>query len=188
MLKPVVLVLLLAAGAAGAGEKTDADMKTVIGPRNPELANGATALLNGRIEEGIRLTRIGLGNANGSRERQAAYSNLCAGYVLLEQYETAIEYCDLALEENDRNWRALNNRALARTELGDYELAKADLDRGEAIAPKASTIKEVRGWLLDHTEPVEPTVTIDDRREEDIDDDADAGTDDAEGAEGDEEV
>ena len=181
-----VAVLLLAAGLASAGEKTDGEMKTVIGPRNPELANGATALLQGRIEEGIRLTQIGLGKAQGSRERQAAYSNLCAGYVMLKKYETAIEFCDLALEENDRNWRALNNRALARTELGEYELAKADLDRGEAIAPKASTIKEVRGWLLDHTEPVEPTVTIDDRRGEAADDEAD--DEDPAGDDGDEDV
>ena len=161
-----VAVLILVSGVAHAGERTDPDMKTVIGPRNAELANGAEALVRGRVETGIRLTRQGLENANGSRERQAAYANLCAGYVMLRQFEIAIGYCDLALEENERNWRALSNRALARTELGEYELARADLERGEAIAPGSAKLKEVRGWFLDQTEPVTPSITIDDRREE----------------------
>ena len=149
-----VAILLLAAGAASGGERTEADMKTVIGPRNPELASGAEALLAGRIEDGIRLTHIGLGKAHGTRERQAAYSNLCAGYVMLKQYETAIEMS------------GTKNTTSGKIEAFGLSLAKADLDRGEAIAPKSSKIKEVRGWLRDHTEPVEPTITIDDRRED----------------------
>ena len=85
---------------------------------------------------------------------------------MARQFETAIGYCDQALEEDENNWRALSNRALARTELGDYELARADLERGLAIAPKSSKLREVRGWFLDQTEPVAPTITIDDRREQ----------------------
>ena len=162
----LLICLLLTCGLAHAGERTNEDMKTVIGPKNPELASGADALLAGRVESGIRLTRIGLEKASGPRERQAAYSNLCAGYVMLRQFETAIGFCNRALEENDQNWRALSNRALARTELGEYELARADLERGEAIAPRSSKIKEVRAYVLDLTEPVSPTITIDDRRED----------------------
>lgn len=161
-----LVFLLLASSLAAAGERTNNDMKTVIGPKNAELASGAEALLAGRVESGIRLTRIGLENASGPRERQAAYSNLCAGYVMLREFEKAIEYCDQALEENDQNWRALSNRALARTELGDYENARIDIERGEAIAPRSSKLKEVRAYFLDLTEPVAPTITIDDRREE----------------------
>lgn len=170
MFRLTIATLLLVASPVFAGERTDADMKTVIGPRNAELASGADALIAGRVDSGIRLTHIGLAKANGSRERQAALSNLCAGYVMARKFETAIEYCDQALEENDRNWRALSNRALARTELGDYELARIDIERGLAIAPKSSKLREVRGWYLDQTEPVAPTITIDDRREQDEED------------------
>jgi tetratricopeptide (TPR) repeat protein len=167
----IASMLAATAAAAAVGDEIDSEMKTVIGPRNVELANGAEALLLGRAEEGIRLTQLGLEKAQGPRERQAGYANLCAGYVMLREYETAIGYCDLALEINDRNWRALSNRALARVELGQYEAARADLDRGQAIAPNARSLKQVRGWLLDQTEPVAPTITIDDRREPPEDED-----------------
>ena len=121
----------------------------------------------GDVEEGIRLTRIGLEAAVGRRERQAGLSNLCAGYVLLEQYDEALEYCNLALEENENNWRALSNRALTYVYTGRFDEARADLERGEAIAPYATSLKEVRGILLDATEPVVPNIVIDDRRDGD---------------------
>ena len=64
--------------------------KTVIGSSNPPLKNGADALRAGDAEEGIRLTLIGLRQSISSRERQTAKSNLCAGYIILEQLETAL--------------------------------------------------------------------------------------------------
>lgn len=167
-----LIILLFAATAAGAGEGVEeAQSRTVIGPRNPDLAAGADALLAGDAEEGIRLTKLGLQVAQGRREHQAAFANLCAGHVMLEQYETALDFCDRALAVNERHWRALCNRALAYLRLGRFEDAKADLDLGQSIAPNATALKEVRGLLLDATDPVRPSVTIDDRREA-IDDDA----------------
>ena len=165
------LLLAAAAGMGGVGDEIDSEMKTVIGPRNPDLNDGATALLQGRIEEGIRLTHRALAKAHGSRERQAANSNLCAGYVMAGKFETAINYCDAAIAENDRNWRALGNRALAQTELGEYTAARADLDQAESIAPKSKKLRLVRNWLLDQTEPVSPSITIDDRRDAPEDED-----------------
>ena len=88
------------------------DSRTVLGQRNAKLADGAQALRDGDAEEGIRLTLLGLAAAQGRRERQAALGNLCAGYLLLRQFDEAIDYCDQALEESDRNWRVYNNRSL----------------------------------------------------------------------------
>lgn len=153
-------------------EQSDDGIKTVLGPRNPKLADGAQELLDGNAEKGIRLTRQGLAVAQGRRERQAGLSNLCAGYVMLEQYETAIEFCDTALEENEKNWRALCNRALINIHLGNFTAAEADLVRGEALAPYSRSLKVVRGMLLDATDPVQPNIVIDDRRDPDVKDES----------------
>ncbi len=148
----------------------DNQVKTVLGPRNPSLVDGANALLAGDAEEGIRLTRLGLDVAVGQRERQAGLGNICAGYVLLDRYDEALEYCNQALAEYDRNWRALCNRALIYIKKGRFEEAARDLERGEEIAPNARALKEVRGMYLDATDPVNANITIDDRRKTENDD------------------
>ena len=138
--------------------------KTVIGSSNPPLKDGADALRAGDAEEGIRLTLIGLRQSISSRERQTAKSNLCAGYVLLEQLETALAYCDDVLADNDQHWRAYSNRALVYVKLKRFAEAEQDLQKGEAISPHARTLKAVRKMLLDATNPVAPIIVIDDRR------------------------
>ena len=141
------------------------DSRTVLGQRNVKLADGAQALRDGDAEEGIRLTLLGLAAAQGRRERQAALGNLCAGYLLLRQFDEAIDYCDQALEESDRNWRVYNNRALIYLELKRFDDAEADIARGQELAPNAKSLKVVKGMLLDETNPVLPNIVIDDRRE-----------------------
>jgi len=141
------------------------DSRTVMGPRNPQLADGATALKAGKIEDGVRLTLLGLEKAQGQRERTAALANLCAGYLLLGQLDESLGYCDQAIAVNDRNWRAYNNRALVYMELDRYEDAEADIIRGQELAPSAKTLKVAKGMLLDETQPVSPNIIIDDRRE-----------------------
>ncbi len=138
--------------------------KTVIGPTNPALQEGADALLAGDAEEGVRLTLMGLRYANSSRNRQIGMSNLCAGYLLLNQLDTALSYCDQVLEKNDQYWRAYSNRALIYVKQKRYEEAEQDLQKGEAISPKSRTLKAVRMMLLDQTNPVAPAIVIDDRR------------------------
>lgn len=164
-----LLSLLVLVLAVSGGVMADEQVKTVIGPRNPDLAEGSEALLNGDAKKGIEFTRRGLENALGSRERQAGLNNLCVGYLMLEQDEVALTYCDLAIAENPNNWRALSNRALVYLGLGRFEEATADVDAGQAIAPNSRKLKEVRGMLLDETSPVTPSITIDDRREPDGD-------------------
>lgn len=138
---------------------------TVLGPSNPDLNAGAKALIAGDAEEGVRLTLLGLKYESGRRDRITGLSNLCAGYIMLGQTETGLKYCDEVLQENDEYWRAYSNRALAYVQLGRLEEAEQDLQKAEAIAQNARTVKAVRAMLLDKTDPVTPEIVIDDRRE-----------------------
>lgn len=157
----VAVVGLCLAFAGGAAQES----KTIIGPRNPDLHDGANELLAGNAEEGVRLTLLGLQEASSRRERMAGMSNLCAGYVMLRELDTALHYCNQVLAENDRHWRAYNNRALAYILLERYEEADQDLQQAEALAANARTVKIARSMLLDATDPVAPNIVIDDRRQ-----------------------
>lgn len=164
----LVLLCLPLAWSALHGQES----KTVIGPGNIDLQDGAKLLMAGDAEEGVRRTLLGLDYASTPRERISGLSNLCAGYVLLKQYEEAVSWCDQALAIDDRYWRALANRALAYLQLKRLEEAEADIVLAEEIAPGARSVRLVRSMLLDVTDPVEPRVVIDDRRQEaDRDDD-----------------
>ena len=140
------------------------ESKVVIGPRNLDLADGAQELLAGNATEGVELTLRGLKSAHGKREREAALSNLCAGYILLHELDSALMHCNMLLLSNDRHWRGYNNRALIYVMQKDFEKAKADLLIGQEINPNARTLKVVKGMLLDETHPVELNIIIDDRK------------------------
>ena len=161
----VTLVLVGAFVANISFAEQTPDSKTVIGPRNANLSDGANALKGGDIEKGVRLTLLGLESAHGRRERTAALANLCAGYMLLGQLDESLGYCDQAIVVNNRNWRAYNNRALVYLELNRFDEAEADVIRGQELAPNAKSLKVVKGMLLDETQPVSPHIIIDDRRE-----------------------
>ncbi len=145
----------------------------MIGPSNPPLQEGATALIAGDAEEGVRLTLIGLAQAATARERQTGLSNLCAGYVMLGRLDTALEYCNRVIEETDRNWRAYSNRALVYVKMQRFAEADADLVKAESLAPNARTLKAVRTMWRDAVEPVAPAIVIDDRRQPPADADVD---------------
>ncbi|MGI9272025.1 MAG: hypothetical protein ACR2QT_09640 [Woeseiaceae bacterium] len=138
--------------------------KTVLGPSNVPLQDGANALRAGEAAEGVRLTLLGLKQSRGAKERQTAKSNLCAGYALLEQYQVALQYCNEVLDEDDKNWRSYSNRALIYVKLRRLEEAHQDLLKGEAISPNANKLKAVRKMYRDATNPVSPNIVIDDRR------------------------
>jgi len=145
------------------------ERKIVVGPRNAELAEGAHALRDGDAEEGIRLTMVGLQHSVGRTEYLIGTSNLCAGYIMQRRYAEALEECNRALEEDDNYWRARSNRALVYALQGRYEEANRDLELVEKTVPQAQTVKAVRALLEDLLHPVEPVITIDDRRDTDED-------------------
>jgi tetratricopeptide (TPR) repeat protein len=112
------------------------------------------------------LTLRGLELAQGLRERKIGHANLCGGYVLLSQAETALEHCNWVLERDPYHWRTYNNRALAYLQLERFEEAEADIKRGQDLNPRSENLKEVKGMYLDEVEPVNEEITIDDRREQ----------------------
>ena len=161
----LLATLLLTVFPAVAQVPDPEEPKTVIGPSNIDLADGASALRMGDAEEGVRLTRRGLRSANSARERLAGYSNLCAGLIMLGRHEEAIESCDAAIAIDDGQWRGYSNRALANIKLQRYAAAESDIRRGEELNPNARTLKVVKSMYLDAVDPVTPNVIIDDRRQ-----------------------
>jgi tetratricopeptide (TPR) repeat protein len=156
--------VLASAGFAQEPDRPNEGAKTVIGPSNPDLHEGAQQLLRGNAQEGVELTLRGLKVAQGAREEEAALSNLCAGYTMLKQYDEALKYCDLLLTRNDQNWRGYNNRAVIYISTKQYDKAHSDLTRGEELNPGARTLRIARAMYLDAVEPVVPEIEIDDRQ------------------------
>lgn len=142
----------------------DDGFKTVFGPRNLFLDDGAKALMFERADEGVRLTLQGLKAASGTAEFQMAHANLCAGYLLKNEPENALQHCNAVLEEDANHWRTYNNRALVYMRLKRYEEAEADIRRGQALRPDSTNLKIVKGMYLDVTQPVTENIELDERR------------------------
>ena len=154
------VALLLTCSGLAAQE----DSRTVIGPRNVFLSDGADALVAGDGEEGVRLTVRGLELAQGLRERKIGHANLCAGYVMIGEPGKALAHCNWVLERDPNHWRTYNNRALVYLQLERFEESEADIARGQALRPGSRHLKIAKGLLLDETDPVTPSVEIDERR------------------------
>jgi tetratricopeptide (TPR) repeat protein len=161
-----VALLLAPAAFTQNADRMKQGPTTVIGPRNPDLQAGAEQLLAGRATAGVELTLRGLKTAQGAREEEAALSNLCAGYIMLEKFAEALKYCELLIARNDESWRGYNNRAVIFINTGEYEKAHRDLVRGEELNPGARTLRVARAMYLDAVDPVAPEVEIDDRQGE----------------------
>jgi tetratricopeptide (TPR) repeat protein len=144
----VALALVAVAPAHATSDVTGSS--TIFGPRNPLLADGSVALGEGRYEEGIRLTLLGLEQPTELRDRAAGHSNLCAGYASLRRWEDALKHCNLALELDANNWRTYNNRAAAYVGKGLPELAIGDIDAGLRIAPDSRTLLNAKEIVEAH--------------------------------------
>ena len=168
-----VLALMLLASLQVAAAQ---EVKTVLGPRNIDLHDGAEALMAGDGEEGVRKTLLGLASAQGIREMRSAHANLCAGYVMIDRPEEALVHCDWVLERHPVHWKTYNNRALAYMALGRLEEAESDILRGQEINPNSRTLKIVKGMYLDKTEPVTPQIEIDERRNQSAENNGDKPT------------
>ena len=138
-----VAALIAAAFTANAAAGAEpAQSATVMGPSNAQLADGATALEQGRVEDGIRLTLEGLQVPSGKQDQAAGYSNLCAGYAMLQKWDEALQHCNAAIELDSNNWRSFNNRAAVYAGKGQYDKAVDDIRAGLRLAPNSRTLNE----------------------------------------------
>jgi tetratricopeptide (TPR) repeat protein len=160
--RTLLAMTILAAVQVSADDGTES--KTVIGPRNIYLHDGANALLAKDAAEGVSLTLKGLELAQGLREEKIGHSNLCAGFMMLDQPETALAHCNWVLERDPYHWRTYNNRALVYLALERFDESEADIRKGQELNPRSEKLKEVKGIYLDTVEPVDEKITIDDRR------------------------
>lgn len=160
----MTMLVILSLAWAVAQADDDVSSKTVIGPSNIFLYEGANKLKAGDAEDGVRLTLQGLKTATGAREEKIGHANLCAGFLMMSQYETALEHCDWVIERDPNHWRTYNNRAIVYMRLGRFEESEADIQKGQELNPRSENLKEVKGMYLDQVEPVREHITIDDRR------------------------
>ncbi len=164
MARNLVLLAITMLAAVQVYADDEAEAKTVIGPRNVYLYDGANELMAGNPTEGVRLTLKGLELAHGLHEKKIAHANLCAGFMLLGQAETALEHCDWVLERDPYHWRTYNNRAIVYLRLERFEESEADIKIGLELNPRSEKLKAVKGMYLDEVEPVDEEITIDERR------------------------
>ncbi len=137
-----VIALLGASLGAGTALAVDpASSATVIGAE-PLLTQGADEMLSERWQQGIEHTEQGLTAAIDSSQRAAAYSNLCAAYVAIGDFDHALASCDASLQLDATNWRTYNNRAGALLGKGRIDEALHAVETGIAIAPLADTLRK----------------------------------------------
>ncbi|MGB5490386.1 MAG: tetratricopeptide repeat protein [Woeseiaceae bacterium] len=161
----LLVTLLLATSPA----TSDEESKTVIGPDNIYLYDGANALTARNGEDGVRLTLLGLQTAKNAREEKIGHANLCAGFLLINQPEKALQHCDWVIDRDAMHWRTYNNRALVYLRLERFDEADEDIQMGQSLRPGSRNLKIVKGMYLDETQPVTPNIEIDERRAGDDD-------------------
>ena len=156
----VVAILVAALAPLGVLAQEDSASKTVIGPENVFLADGARAIQTGDYALGVDLTLKGLKLNPRAKQRVAALSNVCAGYIGLKLYHDAKSYCDAAIEINPNFWRAYNNRAVLLLRTGNTLAAIEVLKQGLEIRPGSPTL--IRALEIAEATQRKPRVLIED--------------------------
>lgn len=114
---------------------------TVIGA-NPDLSEGAAAMMSGDWQRGIDLTQAAITGVLTPGDRAAALANLCAGYAALKQYEKGIDFCSQSLQIDANNWRAWQNHAACNLGLGKIEESLQDIQRGLQLNPDSDALQK----------------------------------------------
>jgi tetratricopeptide (TPR) repeat protein len=151
--------LLFALTALGARAGDAGNSTTILGP-SMLLTQGTEAMIAEQWQRGVELIERGLKETADVSERAAGYSNLCAGYIALRDYDRALANCDEALKLDTRNWRTYNNRAGALMGKGRLDEALHDVEYGLALNPEGQILLKmdslVRARLKSLYEPVRP--------------------------------
>lgn len=97
--------------------------------RTTERAVPGTAEIEaGNTDKAIEISEVRLPHAS-PREAVAYLTNLCIGYILKKDFETAGEYCDKAVNSPTEKTVSLNNRGVLKALQGDLVGAIDDLAR-----------------------------------------------------------
>jgi tetratricopeptide (TPR) repeat protein len=116
------------------------------------------AITYGTSSQALKLAREYLSQAR--KKRLYAETEYFKGQVELirENFATAIEHFDKAIELNPKDGASYNDRALCMVELGIIDEAFDYFDKGIRAEPDYATIYHNKGWLLNnigrHTEAV----------------------------------
>jgi tetratricopeptide (TPR) repeat protein len=71
-------------------------------------------------------------------------SNLSLAYLKTKQFDECVKTANLVLESGQGSAKMLHRRAVAETELGYYDRAREDLQRGLELEPgNAEIVKEL---------------------------------------------
>jgi tetratricopeptide (TPR) repeat protein len=158
----VFSALLLSIPRFAVGDDPGPGHGVVIGA-SQYLSAGADAIRDGRYDEGIRLTKIGLQRDTRSlRDRAAGLANLCAAYVATERPDEAIPHCTQSIELFAGNWRAYSNRSHAYVQKEMYAEAALDNAAAAALSPNAAHVTMIRAMLNERR--LTPKITMQEHR------------------------
>ena len=88
-----------------------------------DVLRGAYMVHEGKTMQGMQILHEALGNELTFYDRASAHTNLCAAYLDLKLYDTALDHCSRAISLKPMMWQALNNLAVAHHSLGNYDEA-----------------------------------------------------------------
>lgn len=93
---------------------------------------GTYEIENGSIEKAIRISEVQLSHAS-QRQKVAVLNNLCIGHILRDDLETALVYCDKAIDRPNEKTVSYNNRGVLKALQGDVEGAMRDFEKAAMI-------------------------------------------------------
>lgn len=141
--------LALSAQSAGAQTPTPQNtaIKANVAHQAPEffvasnatraIQNAAKAFHRQKYDKSVAYSRYALRQGLKTSRRTIAYSNLCAALGAKGAYEKAIDACNLAIQTDPENWRAIYNRGVVYARTGAREKSNADMRAAQDLSPDA---------------------------------------------------
>lgn len=120
--------LALAAGAASAQECPSEPAFVGVTGSNSDVRASASRVDRAEWDIAEHFAREAIDSGTSSRNKAAAYINLCAALANQRSAETA-EACGQAITRNSGSWEAYTNRGAAFWLAGDQDAAAEDFER-----------------------------------------------------------